>query len=326
MSAEQEYYAALRVQDRASRIKTAIPKLSATVSKLQAQDYSSFNRLDPYKRIISGKITLTEFESKARNMRIVEAIKTSLPHLRETVKTTDMHSDYWINLPIWVQMKYERTHGPISSKSLSVIEQTTGLSKGTLSKFEKGILPPRREIVLAYGTVLNLDDTRIRKLIRRTKTERVARKKDALRQQLLRGAERNPDTLGGWISEARRKIGITQLELAKEMGTGREVISDLESGTKSFIYEETIIKLLKVKSFSVPPHLFPEWFHKPSTRGEYLRSLRVQAGISLKDFVSMSGRMRETIVNSEKRLHPAKTTVEIYEKILGIKINFPKFD
>lgn len=327
MSAEQEYIAARRIQQKAITVGTAISKLSDTANKLQFQDYTHFKSLNPYGKTPNRKRALTEFESKERNRRIVQRIKTrSLPGLRELAESIDLKSEYWNSLPIWIQLKYERMHGPVNSPSLRSVEQGFSLPHGILSRFEKGKAPARKEIVQAYGTVLGLDENRTTTLINKIESEKGGRKRQALRDKFLRESTKDADTLGSWMSQKRRSMGLTQFQLGEEIGTSREVVSAIESNNGSFLYEETIIKLLRMQSISIPRHLFPEWFHTPSYKGEYLRSLRVQHGVSIREFVEKSGRMRESVVNSEKHMSPAKSTIELYEKILGVKIVFPSFD
>lgn len=261
--------------------------------------------------------TLNEAAARIKGVSIpyLDALEKELP---QEIKSLEYQ------LPVREQMARLRKAKGVLERQIS---DHMGIKRPLISQFEHGIKPANERLVEAYGFVLGLSPAEIAKLQEIRRAEQDERKKQAVRKMIKKhNPGREVSQIGAILRRLRDEAGISIVELARDTQLSHEDIAKIEHGRVSVLNESTIIKLTRARLIKIPESAFPSWLHNPQNRGEYLRSLRIKAGISRVDFAAKSGRTEESIGRTENNEwnHSSKT-IKLYEDILGVNIVFPDF-
>lgn len=322
MERERIFSETLIRQSRIQKAEKAIHKLGQFANCLQRGDFSQYPRFSPYKRNGNGITEQTE-----NNLKIASKIKrTSIPILRSVIEKSERFIDEnQSNLPLRVQLKHKREIRGIPMKEIS---RQSGIRTSYISRFESGERPPNAQIVNAYCSTLKLSDEEKDKYLDATEEEKEERRKFFIKKRVEK--EKDFESEGLSFGQALRRIreaaGLSLSDLALESGLTRRGIHYIELGLTENVDETTLIKLMHAKSITLPDKMLPSWLTSPSNHGEYLRSLRVKAGIQRVDFATRCKRKRAPIfrVETGKKI-PKPVTIKLYEEVLGVKITFPDF-
>lgn len=294
-------------------LKTQIGNVHQRKLAEEKEIYEAEKKKDPFRR---NGFTPRTFDSTLNE--VAGNIKNrSIPFLIRL--RTNLHSEVSnleSQLPLGEQLKRLRL---AKKKSLRAMERETGISFRQIKNAENGFRPVSERILLGYAGVLGLKPEKREALLSKIEKEKKERKRGFIKKR-----QTNNERLTT-LRELREASGLSMDAFNAETGIDKSVISRYERGITG-ISEEVLIGWLKLKSFKIPSSFFPEWFLTPKTEGEYLRMMRIRAGISNAEFSRRTNRHHSSIKRTESgKRKPLSTTVKLYEEVLGTNIVFPVF-
>lgn len=309
-------------QERINRLEEATFRLGNLSNALQRSDFSKYPRLSPYKRTGDGMA-----QQLNRNLNIIRRIKqVSIPKLNSEISGSEKFiEENWTNLPLRVQLGHQRR---IRKVPISQVARHVGINPASFWKFELGQKPPNEKMVSAYCDAFKLNGAERKNYMDVIEEERAELRRRFVKKRVENKEPIQPEKapFGVVLRRLRETAGLSLKALAKETGLTPGGIWRVENGTTEDPYESTLVKLLKARSITVPEEALPEWLTNPSNKGQYLRSLRVRAGITSAEFSETTGRHQSSIMLTERgNRAPTKKTIKLYEQVLGKKIVFPDF-
>lgn len=311
------------LEKRAQGAEAAILRLQDTANRLQRGDYSGFTHLRP--GIDKNGQERSYSEVNQRGMRVVNRIKShSLPLVAGfSDKAEEFKTENKDNFPLRISLKELRVNAGMTITSLANKAQ---LTTSIITSLESGKKPPFAPHIQKYIDFFNLSSDEAQRMMDRVDRERVWRQEHFVSQR-VKGAE--PDSSQSFarqLKHLREKRGYSYKRLGDILGLSPEVIFQIENRPERQTYESTLIHFWNSQKFPVPDSMRPSWLTNPSNKGEYLRMLRVKAGLTKRAFADLACRNETAIKRTETVAEPTSATIGLYERVLGVKVTFPKFD
>lgn len=325
MKHELLYTQANALRQKARNADFAIGRLKETANRLQRGEYAGFVGLNPYGVNQHGK-PKNHHEVRERTLRVAQGIKmTSIPKLEAFKSEVDVFvSENKDNFPLRVHLKELRERGGF--RKIDIVKGSS-LSSAAVSTFESGKKAPYDKVVNGYAQVLGIQGEELEKLHERVRREKAERRLHFVKQRVAGESQPEGEGFGERLRFIRESNGFSYKALGELTGLSPEVIYQIEVGDNSRgTYESTLMRLLKSNALPIPNDMLPTWLTEPHNLGEYLRSLRFRAGVTKKEFAEKAGRDQSSIKATESgRRAPTRATIELYEKVLGLKICVPDF-